>query len=198
MVVTLCLAENSVGENFSYQWNESGKIESSITEGTKEIAFAYQYDASGYAIVPNNGGHFADITTKHIDEFDVDDVADAFIKHKGLISNLKNGAVEIPRGQASAKMLGELTLATSSEVALWRVGRKRFLTLGGRRNIAPLDGATRLIAHTHPSGLLKFSNHVNALGQRKGDIAAFAKFFPNQKSSVLIGPSGAGKRLSIP
>ena len=56
IVVTLCLAENSVGENFSYQWNESGKIESSITEGTKEIAFAYQYDASGYAIVPNSRG----------------------------------------------------------------------------------------------------------------------------------------------
>ena len=56
LIVTLCLAENSIGENFSYQWNESGQIESATPESTKKNSFAYWYDASGYTIGSNTGG----------------------------------------------------------------------------------------------------------------------------------------------
>jgi len=56
LVVTLCLSENSVGKNFSYQWNESGQIAAANPQGIGEIGFSYQYEASGYTIAPNNGG----------------------------------------------------------------------------------------------------------------------------------------------
>lgn len=52
-IVSITLAENSVGKNFSYQWNESGKIESSTLEDTRENGFNYEYDASGYTIGTN-------------------------------------------------------------------------------------------------------------------------------------------------
>ncbi|MFT6180087.1 MAG: hypothetical protein ACJA1W_002437, partial [Akkermansiaceae bacterium] len=55
----------------------------------------------------------------------------------------------------------------------------------------------RLVAHTHPSGNLKFSNRLNEFGEEIGDIPRFLEFFPDQASSVLIGPSGMGIRLMI-
>ena len=79
------------------------------------------------------------------------------------------------------KLLGDLTLATSNKVGLWRVGDTRVLTLGDPRNISK------------PSGILNFSNHKTAIGERTGDLTAFAEDFPNQKSSVLIGSSGERK-----
>ena len=54
LVISLCLSENSVGENFSYQWDASEKIEAETFEGTKENRLCYWYGVSGYANAPNN------------------------------------------------------------------------------------------------------------------------------------------------
>jgi hypothetical protein len=148
------------------------------------------------------GGAFLDdglMRTKHLNSFSADEVIAAMDKHSDLISQLRNGPVVMPSGSLSSQLMGELTLATSKEVGLWRLADgSRVLNLGLRGSVGAPSGATRLIAHTHPSGVLNFSDHVNAAGTRVGDVAAFSKLLPNQRSSVLIGPSGAARRLMIP
>ncbi|MFT6242024.1 MAG: hypothetical protein ACI9NQ_000138 [Paracoccaceae bacterium] len=148
-------------------------------------------------------GHFLDSgrQTKHINQFSADEYLAVLDKHEDLISRLSVGFVELPKGTASAQLMGELTLATSKEIGLWRlVDGRRVLTMGTRNGISlPMASkkVRRLVAHTHPSGNLKFSNRLNEFGEEIGDIPRFLEFFPDQASSVLIGPSGMGIRLMI-
>jgi len=92
------------------------------------------------------------------------------------------------------QLMGELTVATGREVALIRIGNQRFLRLGNSDGVAVID-ADRVIAHTHPSGVLKFS-----VG-RDRDVAVFnnpSLKLSKQKSSVLIAPDDTAVRLPIP
>ena len=118
-------------------------------------------------------------------------------KHAGMIGRLMEGDVPMPSGAASGKMMGELTTATGREVALLRVDGVRILRLGTSDGVFAGD-ASRVIAHTHPSGILKFSNFGFEGGAPLGDIPSFQTFQPNQVTSVLISPSGQGVRLPIP
>jgi hypothetical protein len=104
----------------------------------------------------------------------------------------------MPSGSMSAQLMGELTVATGREVALIRIGNRRLLRLGivdeyghGVR----LADAERVIAHTHPSGELRFSVGPDS------DMAVFTDPLLNltrQRSSVLIAPDGTAVRLPIP
>jgi len=84
--------------------------------------------------------------------------------------------------------MAEITRMTEREVALLRVpGGQRVLMIGGK-NYVDVTEATRVIAHTHPSGVLEFSeDDIRTLLKKSG-----------QKSSVVISPSGEGKRLAVP
>ena len=100
----------------------------------------------------------------------------------------------MPSGSMSAKLMGELTTATGREVGLIRVDGRRLLRMGDADSIFMGD-AQRVIGHTHPSGVLRFSGEV---GGRSGDIPSFMQFQPKQKSSLLIGPDGTAVRQVIP
>ncbi|MCH7725027.1 MAG: hypothetical protein IH991_00900 [Planctomycetes bacterium] len=115
-------------------------------------------------------------------------------KHQALINVLQRGDVAMPSGGASARLMGELTVATGREVGLIRVGGRRVLRLGDADSIFMAD-ANRVIAHTHPSGVLRFSGEV---GGELGDIPSFLRYQPRQRSSVLIAPDGSAVRLPIP
>jgi len=109
-------------------------------------------------------------------------------KHSGLINLLRQGDVVMPSGSMTASLMGDLTSATGREVALLRVDGVRVLRLGGPQEFRGFD-ASRVIAHTHPSGILELSG---------GDIQSFQMFQPAQRSTVLVGPSGAATRVPIP
>ena len=99
----------------------------------------------------------------------------------------------MPSGSMSAQLMSELTVATGKEVALIRIGNQRFLRLGTSDGV-PVGDAERLIAHTHPSGELRFSVGPDS------DMAVFTDPLLNltkQKSSVLIAPDGSAVRLPI-
>ncbi|WP_202920234.1 hypothetical protein [Urbifossiella limnaea] len=116
------------------------------------------------------------------------------ITHRELITALQKGDVLMPPGSASAQLMGELTVATGREVALIRIGNQRWLRLGGRDGVVVVD-ADRVIAHTHPSGELRFSVGPDS------DMAVFTNpdlKLTKQKSSVLIAPDGTAVRLPIP
>ncbi len=118
-------------------------------------------------------------------------------KHAGLISKLEKGDVLMPRGKASAKMMGELTTATGNEVALLRVGKKRVLRMGDPSSVRTAD-AERIIAHTHPGGSLELSLIPTMKKGKlvwKGDIPRLQEL--GQRSSVVIGPSGRAKRPHV-
>jgi hypothetical protein len=93
--------------------------------------------------------------------------------------------------------MGELTVATDREVAVIRIGDRRLLRLGivdeyghGVR----LADADRVIAHTHMSGVLRFS-----VGP-ESDMGVFTNPLLNltrQRSSVLVAPDGTAVRLPI-
>ncbi len=119
---------------------------------------------------------------------------DLQLKHQTQIRLLQQGDVAAPAGTVNRQLLGELTVATGREVGLIRVENQRVLRLGGPDSINLAD-AKRVIAHTHPSGDLRFSGR---LGGQTGDIPAFREFQPRQRSSVLIGPDGRAIRLPIP
>jgi hypothetical protein len=95
-------------------------------------------------------------------------------KHSALISQLEErGDALMPPGSmgirhpvtgvfttSPSQMMAELTVATQREVALVRVGDQRLLRLGFVDEIGPgvrLRDAKRVVAHTHPSGELRFS-----------------------------------------
>jgi RHS repeat-associated protein len=110
-------------------------------------------------------------------------------KHAGIIQVLQQGDKEIPKGTAwgITQLMAEITAGTGREAALLRVDGKRLLRLGGPQSFSGAD-ASRVIAHTHPSGVLEFSG---------GDLAAFRSFQPRQRTSMLIAPSGEYERLRI-
>lgn len=97
--------------------------------------------------------------------------------------------------------MGDLTAATGREVALIRIGDKRLLRLGKADGIEVWN-ADRVIAHTQPSGELRWSVGPDS------DMAVFTNpnlrlINPNsrvnmQKSSILVGPCGTWERLPIP
>lgn len=102
------------------------------------------------------------------------------------------------------QLMGELTVATGREVAIIRIGNQRWLRLGDVDEYGPrvvLFDADRVIAHTHPSGELRFSIGPDS------DMAVFTnpnlkQINPNsrlslQKSSVLVAPDGTTVRLPI-
>jgi hypothetical protein len=120
------------------------------------------------------------------------------ITHRELITELLKGDVPMPPGKMSAKLMGELTVATGRELALIRKGGQRWLRLGFGDDVGHgvlLDDANRVIAHTHLSGELRFSIGPDS------DMATFtnpALKLTKQKSSVLIAPDGTAVRLPIP
>jgi hypothetical protein len=96
-------------------------------------------------------------------------------------------------GSMSTELMGELTVATGREVALIRIGDQRLLRLGSSDGVRVID-ADRVIAHTHPSGELRFSIGPDS------DMAVFTNPSLNltkQKSSVLVAPDGTAVRLPI-
>jgi hypothetical protein len=94
--------------------------------------------------------------------------------------------------------MGELTVATGREVALIRIGNQRLLRLGTVDEFGHgvrLGDANRVIAHTHPSGELRFSVGPDS------DMTVFTNPLLNltgQRSSVLVAPDGTAVRLPIP
>jgi hypothetical protein len=131
---------------------------------------------------------------KSVSQFTLAERIDLQMKHQGLIRQLQQGDVHMPSGSMSAKLMGELTTATGREVGLIRVDGRRLLRMGDADSIFMGD-AQRVIGHTHPSGVLRFSGEV---GGRSGDIPSFMQFQPMQKSSLLIGPDGTAVRQVIP
>lgn len=97
-------------------------------------------------------------------------------------------------GTVISQLMGELTVASGREVGLIRIGNQRVLRLGWADGI-DLSDAKRVIAHTHPSGDLRFSGQLGGLD---GDIPMFRLNQPRQRSSVLIAPDGSAVRLPIP
>jgi hypothetical protein len=128
---------------------------------------------------------------KSVAEFTLAERLDLQIKHQALISRLRRGDVEMPSGWMSAQLMGDLTVATGQEVALIRIGNQRLLRLGGADS-AYVGDATRLIAHTHPSGVLRFSTGAES------DMTVFTDILTRQRSSVLVAPDGTAVRLPIP
>lgn len=137
-------------------------------------------------------GRFLD--PRGVSDFPLSQRIDLQLKHQTQIRLLQRGDVAAPAGTVNRQLLGELTIATGREVGLIRVGNQRVLRLGSTDNFNLAD-AKRVIAHTHPSGDLRFSGR---LGGQTGDIPAFREFQPRQRSSVLVGPDGSAVRLPIP
>ena len=132
---------------------------------------------------------------KSASQFSLAERLDLRIKNQSVIRLLERGQdVQMPSGAASSKLLGEITVATQREVGLIRVNGKRVLRIGDVDGIDMSD-ASRVIAHTHPSGDLRFSGVVGGI---QGDIPSFHIYQPSQRSSGLIAPDGTFKRLPIP
>jgi RHS repeat-associated protein len=132
------------------------------------------------------GGTLADVAPGH---YTFADSFDLSLKHDFLIRELRRGDVLMHRGTASAELMGELTRATGREVALIRrTDGARVLRLGVEDEVRGL-GAARIIAHTHPSNILRLS---------RGDILSFWHQLPSQRSTVIVGGNGAGILQHIP
>jgi hypothetical protein len=106
------------------------------------------------------------------------------------LGKLRQGVdIPIPRGTTGIRtLMSDLTLVSENEVALLRMkDGTRILRMGGPKSVS-VQGADRIIAHTHPSGWLKFSD---------ADILALWK--RGQNSSVIIDPrANMGVRLPVP
>lgn len=85
-------------------------------------------------------------------------------------------------------LMADVTAVTGNEVGLFRLANgSRVLRMGGPDYVEVGSDVTRVIGHTHPSGILQFSSadifQLNRLGQR---------------SSVIIDPvSTAGARVPV-
>ena len=114
-------------------------------------------------------------------------------EHRDLIRQLNQGdvavdAMQVVRTKSSVfGRMGEITAATGREVALIRTEAGLVLRLGtrGRVNVA---GATRVIAHTHPSGRLGLSIDDY--------ISVFNHPTRAHRSTIVIGPSGFWRRYT--
>ncbi len=143
---------------------------------------------------------------KSVADFTRAEQLDLQLKHRALISRLEQGDVPMPPGAMAIRhpvtglvttsptqLMGELTVATGREVALVRIGNQRWLRLGKSDGVVVID-ADRVIAHTHPSGELRFSVGPDS------DMTVFTNPLLNlakQKSSVLVAPDGTAVRLPI-
>ncbi len=109
----------------------------------------------------------------------------ARLKNRKIIERLESGEdLVLGPGQASRKRMAEIAAATGREVALLRTREgQRILRMGDEGSV-PMKGARRLIAHTHPKGILRFS---------RADRLVLRVL--RQRSSVLIGPSGQSVRV---
>jgi hypothetical protein len=98
------------------------------------------------------------------------------------------GQVVAPRGSVSASMMGEISTEAGAEVGLFRLQTgERVLALGGPHSVPIPPGTQRIIAHTHPGGILQFS---------AADISALTA--RGQLSSVLIDLLGRANRVPVP
>jgi hypothetical protein len=101
----------------------------------------------------------------------------------------------------SAETMADLTQATGRELALVRMkAGQRMLFIGDANAVSlPVKNIQRIIAHTHPSGVLELSLNTRILPNGSfafvGDIPTLNTYFPMQKSTVIIGPAGNGVRL---
>lgn len=112
----------------------------------------------------------------------------AHFKNKKAIEHLESGKdLVLGPGQASKKMMGEITTATNREVALIRLRAtgERVLRMG-TRDSTQMYGAGRLIAHTHPSGSMKLS---------RADVRVMRVL--RQRSTLIVGPTGKSVMLKI-
>ena len=110
--------------------------------------------------------------------------------HRDILGKLaRNRQVPMPKGTASAQLMSDLSNATGREVALLRLqDGRRVLRLGNRAGKVSARGASRIIAHTHPSGdISRFS----------GDDLWQLVMKRKQRSSVLIAP-GTGSVMNKP
>jgi hypothetical protein len=149
-----------------------------LTEGLVRLPFAVAAMARsaaarglvtsrGIAIAPRGSGFLRD--PRSLAEFTLAERLDMRMRHQALVLMLERGEdVAMRTGSMSAQLMGDLTVATGREVALIRIGNQRFLRLGGADS-AFVGDATRLIAHTHPSGVLRFSTGAES------DITVFTE-----------------------
>jgi hypothetical protein len=175
----------------------AGQVSPFIGENSVEPAnFANaQYNASVFA--PRTAGAAEEAMFSDpagIGNFSLSQKLDLQFKHQSLLTALGQGDVALQSGQGWAQLMGELTVASSREIGFIRIGDQRLLRLGSSDSIF-LGDADRVIAHTHPSGVLRFSGEV---GGSEGDIPSFNQYQPRQRSSFLVAPDGTAVRLPIP
>jgi len=119
-------------------------------------------------------------------------------KHRKLLGQLKQGDVLLDSvGVARTKsdvfgLMGELTASGGREVALLRTSGGLVLRRGyimGGKEVLNFAGASRVIAHTHPDGRLGLSvlDYLNIFKPIQGG---------GQRSTIVIGPSGAWRRYT--
>ena len=152
------------------------------------------------------------LRTPGIGSFTKVEIAALRARHRTMIRALEAGEdVHIfNQTQGLRQLMADLTAATGKEVALLRLSRGelgRVLRLGTERSVS-FSGAIRVIAHTHPSGILALSLNMEKVGGRwvlTGDVPSLMalesvgraeqKVVP--RSSVVIGPSGAAARFPL-
>ena len=89
-------------------------------------------------------------------------------KYRKLIGKLNKGDVRVSEATGAKSkeeifgLMGRITAATEREVALLRVGKNLVFRMGpqkksGRPGTVSIKGANRVIAHTHPNGILGLS-----------------------------------------
>lgn len=111
------------------------------------------------------------------------------LKYQGDFSLLQNQGFIRYNGpvEAAYERMAGITAGYNIEVGLVRSGEDLYLIPGASDSI-DLSGFDEAIAHTHPSGVLEFSPE---------DFQAFAKDYPSQTTSVLVGPDGTFKSLPL-
>ncbi len=109
---------------------------------------------------------------------------------KIALRRLEMGAhIEVPAGtKGILTMMSDLSVVSGKEVALVRLQSGRRVLMMGSAGRVNVKGATRIIAHTHPEGSLRFSSPDVRVLQSRG-----------QHSSVIISPrEKIGVRLPVP
>jgi hypothetical protein len=101
-----------------------------------------------------------------------------------LVARLARGEiVEMKRGTVRVQWMSDVTVTTGREVGLFRLAdRRRVLVMGNSNTTESPPDAVRIIAHTHPSGLLNPSGRGDFLNGPQG-------------STVVIGPNGGVARF---
>lgn len=128
-----------------------------------------------------------DVSTARI-EVSPELIAQAKAQYGELITALELGDVPASRGGKSVAMMAAISNATGRELALLRLRDGQMIWRLGEATTVPLGPeVATVIAHVHPSGVLELST---------GDIAELQ--LRQQKSSVLVSPTGEGKRVAAP